>query len=83
MHLQISFEENEMSLDIDFGELQEVSIDGGNFPRYTGSYEIEPAAQEQILQTKDKITTQDIIVKPIPKEYGLVTYNQDKTLKIT
>lgn len=83
MHLQISFDENDMRLEVDFGEIQEVSIDGGNFPRYSGPYEIEPAGEEQILQTKDKITTQDIIIKPVPKEYGLVTYNQDKTLRIT
>lgn len=83
MFLQIAFEENDMHLEVDFGELQEVSIDGGNFPRYSGPYEIEPAAQEQILKTRDRITTEDIVIKPVPKEYGLVTYNQDKTLRIT
>lgn len=83
MHLQISFEENEMCLEVDFGEIQEVSTGGGNLPKYTGPYEIEPAAQEQILKTRDKRTTEDIIIKPVPKEYGLVTYNQDKTLRIT
>ena len=83
MYLQVAFEENSMHLEVDFGEVQEVSKDGGNYPHYSGPYEIEPAAQEQILKTRDKITTQDIIVKPVPKEYGLVSYNQDKTLRIT
>lgn len=83
MYLQVAFEENEMHLEVDFGEVQEVTTDGGNLPRYTGPYEIEPAAQEQILETRDKIATEDIIIKPVPKEYGLVSYNQDKTLRIT
>lgn len=80
MYLEVEFIDNDMQLDVDFGEVQEIIVAPD---RYTGPYEIIPAAQEQILHTAEKTMDQDVIVKAIPKEYGLVTYNQDKTLKIT
>lgn len=33
---------------------------------YTGSYEINPSAELQVLPTKDKVMVNDLIIKPIP-----------------
>lgn len=50
---------------------------------YEGEYEITPRTEAQVLDTKDKFLKDNVVVAPIPKEYGLVTYNQDKTITIT
>ena len=50
---------------------------------YDGVYEITPTTEPQTLPTARKIMAADVIVNAIPKEYGLVTYNQDKIIKIT
>ena len=42
---------------------------------YTGSYEVTPSAQEQMLDTAGLMMTANITVNPIPSNYGLITYN--------
>lgn len=42
---------------------------------YEGAYEVTPSREKQILQTADKHTTENIVVNPIPKNYGLITYS--------
>ncbi len=42
---------------------------------YEGAYEVTPSSEKQILQTADKHTMENIVVNPIPKNYGLITYN--------
>lgn len=46
-----------------------------NNPIYTGPYEVTPSQEAQILHTDDKLATEDIIVNPIPSNYGLITWN--------
>lgn len=61
-----------------------VNVGGAILPEYYyGEYEITPNAETQILGTSQKLMEKDVVVAPIPKEYGLVTYNQDKTITIT
>lgn len=79
--LELEIEETTQEIDLEFGEIQVIHSDAAE--RYTGPYEITPGREEQILPAADKLMEQDVIVKAIPKEYGLVTYNQDKTLRIT
>jgi hypothetical protein len=52
-------------------------------PEYAGEYSITPAAEPQILETAGKIMRYNVEIKPIPKEYGLVTYNQNREIIIT
>ena len=40
---------------------------------YEGSYEVTPGPEEQVLATADRWLTEDITVKPIPSNYGLIT----------
>lgn len=42
---------------------------------YTGSYEVIPSQLTQTLQTADKILAGDVIIHPIPSNYGLITWN--------
>lgn len=42
---------------------------------YIGPYEVTPSATEQVLEIRNKKATQNIIVNPIPNNYGLVTWD--------
>lgn len=50
---------------------------------YEGEYEVTPKQVEQSLHTSGKMLTADVIVKAIPKEYGLVSYDQDRTITVS
>lgn len=51
-----------------------VMIHDGEEP-YTGPYSVTPTQQRQVLPTATRSTIQDIVVEPIPNNYGLITYN--------
>lgn len=42
---------------------------------YSGDYEVTPTQQTQILPTEGLTMTRDVIVNPIPSNYGLITWN--------
>lgn len=42
---------------------------------YDGPYEVTPSRETQTLGTNGKQAMADIIVNPIPSNYGLVTWN--------
>lgn len=42
---------------------------------YEGAYEYTPSDSEQIIPILGKTATQDIIINPIPTNYGLITWN--------
>ena len=42
---------------------------------YEGAYEITPSSSEQTLETGSLYMTGNVTVKPIPSNYGLITYN--------
>ncbi len=42
---------------------------------YEGPYEATPTRETQVFSVKDKYMTRDFVVNPIPKNYGLITYN--------
>lgn len=44
-------------------------------PSYEGPYEVTPGAEEQTLETNALYMTGDITIKPIPNNYGLITYD--------
>jgi hypothetical protein len=45
---------------------------------YDGPYEFTPTQETQTVQTADKVLLDDIIIHPIPQNYGLITYNGRK-----
>ena len=56
------------SFKVDFGNV----VPGGD---YSGPYEVTPLAQTQTLATANKTLSQNVVVKPIPSNYGLITWN--------
>ena len=42
---------------------------------YTGSYEVTPSAETQTLSTDGLMMAGNVVVNPIPNNYGLITYN--------
>ena len=42
---------------------------------YSGEYEVTPTTEEQTLATAGKTLARDVVVAPIPRNYGLITYN--------
>ena len=46
-----------------------------DLPVYDGITEITPSQDTQILQTSNKTLTRNIVVNPIPSNYGLVAWN--------
>lgn len=42
---------------------------------YTGSYEVTPSTNTQTIPTSGKVMYQNVTVKPIPSNYGLITWN--------
>jgi len=48
-------------------------IDGGR--RYEGEYRVRPEPFEQTLPTADRRMERNVVVEPIPSNYGLITYN--------
>lgn len=44
-------------------------------PSYSGEYEVTPSAETQVLETEYLYMMGDIIINPIPSNYGLITWN--------
>ena len=44
-------------------------------PDYEGPFEVTPSNEEQVLPTAGTLLRQDVVVAPIPTNYGLITYN--------
>ena len=44
-------------------------------PSYEGPTEVTPSSMEQVLLTKNYRMTENIKVKPIPSNYGLITWD--------
>lgn len=62
------------------GEVQMVTV---GKPPYEGAYEVTPTTERQMLSTKDKTMTEDIVINPIPQKYGLITYNQNRIITVS
>lgn len=48
---------------------------GQDLPTYTGVTEVTPTTTEQVLDTSNKVVTRNIVINPIPSNYGLITWN--------
>lgn len=44
-------------------------------PAFDGPYAVTPSDAEQTLSTNGKRMTADVVIAPIPSNYGLVTWN--------
>lgn len=65
-------------MDVQFSEDDSFSLDFGGaviYNEYGGPYEVTPTNQAQVLYTAQNIVDRDIIINPIPSNYGLVSYD--------
>ena len=46
-----------------------------NAEYYDGPYEFTPSQHQQRAPTKEKLMRDDIIINPIPQNYGLITWD--------
>lgn len=69
--------DGELSLNIPMdGEVGTVTkVVEHDLPVYTGETVITPSTTEQVLNTADKVVTRNIVINPIPSNYGLITWN--------
>lgn len=82
MRFKVEFNATEQRIPVEFGTVQTVTkLVGGE--QYSGPLEVTPTTQKQELPTSGKVLTDNVVVHPIPKEYGLVTYDNRKIIRIT
>lgn len=69
--------DGELSLNIPMdGEVGTVTkVVEHDLPVYTGETNITPSTSEQVLNTADKVVTRNIVINPIPSNYGRITWN--------
>lgn len=75
--LMVTQSDGDPDLDIQQdGEAGEViKVVDYDHPIYDGPIEITPSRETQVLETQGKILITNIVVNPIPKNYGLITWN--------
>ena len=42
---------------------------------YEGAYEVTPTEQTQTLPSENKFLYENVVINPIPSNYGLITWN--------
>lgn len=42
---------------------------------YDGPYEVTPSQETQTLETAGKLMGENVIINPVPSNYGRITYN--------
>ena len=47
----------------------------GETPVYDGDYEFVPSEEQQTINIGGKMATDNIVIDPIPSNYGLITYD--------
>lgn len=60
---------------VDFDESSAVVIGGDP---YTGTYEVTPSRETQVLSTANLYMNENVTIKPIPSNYGLITWDGTK-----
>lgn len=69
--LEVSYE----TADVEVTTGISVARDYVERPAYEGSYEVTPSEETQILSTNHFRMTDDIVINPIPSDWGHITYN--------
>ena len=46
-----------------------------NYEEYSGATVVTPSSEAQVLQTESKVVLENIVINPIPSNYGLITWN--------
>ena len=52
-----------------------IKVTEHDLPVYSGQTEVTPSEETQVLQTANKTVLHNIVVNPIPSNYGRITWN--------
>ncbi len=77
---EVKFASEESNQKVQFGEVQTVNTGG---EPYKGDYAVTPKVEKQVMPTKGKYMVDDMVVNPIPQEYGLITYDHNRTITVS
>lgn len=79
MIMEVSFDDAQF-MDVEFSTDDDFDVEftGNNVGNYSGAYEVTPTEETQTLATADKVLSGNITVKPIPSNYGLITWDGTK-----
>lgn len=69
----VQMEETSTALDARLKDVQIVTRT--DVEPYGGSYEVTPTLETQTLQTENKLMERNVVINPIPSNYGLITWN--------
>lgn len=64
-----------LNLQMDGEPSNTIKVIEHDLPVYTGATEVTPSEDVQTLQTADMAVLQNIVVNPIPSNYGRITWN--------
>lgn len=58
-------------------EMADVKMERMSYPakRYDGSYDFTPSDEEQVIAISGQIAEQNIVIHPIPQNYGRVAWD--------
>lgn len=60
---------------IEFGFDTQVNVTTSNIPDYDGDYEVTPSADGVTLLTQDLRMTANVVINPIPSNWGRIGWN--------
>lgn len=71
---------SEVTIDVDISATEvtipvEMSAGFVQGPYYDGEYEVTPTQETQTLYTTGRTLANDVVINPIPSNYGLITWN--------
>lgn len=76
--VSISMEVSHDSQSVEMGMETEVVMS----PKYRGLYEFTPSEEQQIVRIEGKMAEENIVIDPIPNNYGLITWD-GRTLTVS
>lgn len=74
--IKVSFDSGkDLPVDFDGGADFDCKIDGILAGDYHGEYQVTPSSVTQTLETAGKNLMSNIVVEPVPENYGLITWD--------
>lgn len=74
-------QEHQMTVDV-LGQEYQMTTDiavivtaAGERGEYSGSYEVTPTRETQVLETSGLVMSENVTIDPIPQNYGLITWD--------
>ena len=76
IEMQVTFE-GEQTFDVGFDNGEEFScqMEGIIESNYDGPYQVTPSEEEQTLSTSGKTLAGNVVIAPIPSNYGKLTWS--------